>query len=136
MALTLDSLTGTTLRDADAAITVDTSGNYSDNALVTVTPVGRAGACTVVDTGIPASRLTGGHRYPGEAIPGAGYRGRPLLRHRLIVGDTELLEVVMTTKGRIKQATALTDATATHFDSAAAHGAWARAALDRATAAA
>ncbi|WP_281728873.1 hypothetical protein [Gordonia paraffinivorans] len=39
----------------------------------------------------------------------------------------------MTTQGRIKRAAALTDATATHFDSAADHGQWARAALDRAT---
>ncbi|WP_281500424.1 hypothetical protein [Gordonia alkaliphila] len=38
----------------------------------------------------------------------------------------------MTTKGRIKQATTLTDASATHFDSAADHSEWARDALDRA----
>lgn len=133
MALTLDSLTGATLRDPAAAITVDTSGDYSDNALITIAPVSRDGACAVIDTGIPAGALTGGRQCPGETIPGAGYRGAPLLRHRLIVGDTALLEVVMTTKGRIKQATTLTDATATHFDSATDHGQWARAALDRAT---
>lgn len=135
MTLALDNLTGKTLRDPAAAITVDTSGDYDDNALVTITPVGRTGACTVVNTGIPASALTGGHRCPGETIPGAGHRGASLIRHRLIVGDTTLMEVVMTTQGRIKQAAALTDATATHFDSAADHGQWARAALDRATAA-
>lgn len=131
----IDSLTGTTLRDPAAAVTVDTSGDYSDNALVTVTPASRTGARTVVDTGIPASALTGGHRTPGEVIPGAGHRGAPLLRYRLIVGDTELIDIVMTTKGRIKQATVLTDAaTATHFDSAADHGQWLLAALDRAAA--
>ncbi|WP_168706303.1 hypothetical protein [Gordonia paraffinivorans] len=52
----IDSLTGKTLRDPAAAITVDTSGDYGDNALVTITPVGRTGACTVVDTGIPPAR--------------------------------------------------------------------------------
>ncbi|GAA4753059.1 hypothetical protein [Gordonia alkaliphila] len=132
----IDSLTGTTLRDPAAAITVDTTGTFSANALVTIAPVARTGACTVVDTGIPASALTGGHRCPGETIPGAGYRGGDLIRHRLSVGGTELLTVVMTTKGRIKQATVLTDAaTATHFDSAADHGRWLLAALGRATAA-
>lgn len=133
MSLTLDTLTGATLRDPAAAITVDTSGDYSDNALVTVTPVSRVGACTVIDTGIPASALTGGHRCPGETIPGAGHRGASLIRHRLVVGDTELIDIVMTTQGRIKQAAALTDATATHFDSAADHSEWARDGLDRAT---
>ena len=137
MSLALDNLTGKTLRDPAAAITADTSGDYGDNALVTITPVGRTGACTVVDTGIPAAALAGQpHRCPGETIPGAGYRGSDLIRHSLSVGDTELLAVVTTTQGRIKQAVALTpDATATPFDSAADHAAWARAALDRATAA-
>ncbi|KJR05979.1 hypothetical protein [Gordonia sihwensis] len=131
MSLTLDTLTGATLRDPAAAITVDTSGDYSDNALITIIPVSRTGACTVVDTGIPAGALTGRRRCPGETIPGAGYRGAPLIRHRRTVGDTALLDVVMTTKGRIKRATALTaDATALHFARASDHGQWILAAMD------
>ncbi len=134
---TIDALIGKTLRDLGQTVVVDTAGHYSPNALITVTPVSRAGATVMIDTGLPAAAVRGSHAFPGDVLRGAGYRGTPLLRHLLTVGGRDLLEVTMTTKGVVKAAYALTPAASvTAFADAAAFSAWSRAAMDAREAAA
>lgn len=126
---TINGLVGKTLRDLGQAVVVDTSGHYAPNTLVTVTPASRAGATVVIDTGLPAD-VRGGCGFPGEVLHGAGYRGAPLLRHRLAVGDHDLFEVTMTTKGVVKAAYALTPAASiTTFADGEVFSAWRRAAM-------
>lgn len=120
----LDHLAGRTLPDLTASISLDSSGDYSDTALITITTRGRDAGPTVIDTGIPAADLTGHRPFRGEVL---GTGRATLLRHVLTVGDRTLLTAVFTPAGRIKAIYAETPAATVHrFDSAADHADWAR----------
>lgn len=131
MTATLDHLTGRTLPQGTASIRLDTSGTFSDTALIEITTRGRDAGPTVIDTGIPAADMTGQHiDFRGEVLAQGTGRTSALLRHTLTVGGKKILTAVFLHSGRIKGIYVdAPDATARVFDSAAEYGDWAREAI-------